>query len=106
MRCTTSSGLHARAASAARAATAARGLRTPDLLGTCATQERLDLTRARRLAGHEDPELVVREAGIVGDRSQAAPGDEGVEENSKDGRQGTEQDRNIEHDNDGRRDVD
>src|SRR5437867_4081536 len=104
MRCTTSSGLHARAASAARAATAARGLRTPDLLGTCAAQERLDLTRARRLAGHEDPELVVREAGIVGDCSQAARGEERVEENSQDGRQGTEQDRHLEHDHDVRRD--
>src|ERR1041384_1812130 len=85
-RCTTSSGLHATAPSVARtarAARAARDLRTSHLFGAGAAQQRLDLGGPRGLARDEDAELVVREAGIVGDgpetarrehRAEGAPG--------------------------------
>src|SRR5690349_7290650 len=101
--CTTSSGSHARAAQATKAARAAEAtgrLRTTDLLRSRAAQQRLHLARALRLARHEDPELVVREARIVGDRAQAARRQQGVEEDPQDGREGAEQDRHLEHDDD------
>src|SRR3989442_1488448 len=62
MRSTTSPGLHARAATAPRAAKTARALRTPHLLGAGPTQQALDLTLPRQLRRDEDAELVVREA--------------------------------------------
>src|SRR5437016_6216982 len=74
MRCTTSSGLQPIAASATRAARTACGLRTADLLRPSAAEQGLDLTGARRLGRHENAELVVREAWIVGDRAEP-PGD-------------------------------
>src|SRR5207249_10894771 len=74
MRCTTTSGLHPIAASATRAARTARGLRTADLLRPSAAEQGLDLTGARRLGRHENAELVVREAWIVGGRAEPACG--------------------------------
>src|SRR5881392_628627 len=79
MRCTTSSGLHPIAASATRAARTARGLRTADLLRPSAAEQGLDLTGARRLGRHENAELVVREAWIVGDRAEPPGGEQRVE---------------------------
>src|SRR5437879_6506112 len=90
--CPTLSGSHARAIRAVRAARAAGRLRTPHLLRTRVAQQRLHLARARRLARHEDAEFVVREARIVGDRAQAACGEQRIEENAEDGRERTEQD--------------
>src|SRR5690242_12963497 len=102
--CTTLSGSHARAIRAATAARAARDLRTAHLLRTRAAQQRLHLARARRLARHEDTELVVREARIVGHRAEPARGEQRIEENAEDGREGAEQDRHLEHDHDVGRD--
>src|SRR5690348_14846081 len=89
--CTTLSGSHATAARAttmAMATKAAGRLRTAHLLRTRAAQQRLDLARARRLARHEDAELVVREAWIVGHRAQAARGEQRIEEYAEDRREG------------------
>src|SRR2546426_9404070 len=61
MRCTTSSGLHARAARAARAAKTARGLRTPHLLGAGPTQQALDLTLPRQLRRRSEERRVGKE---------------------------------------------
>src|SRR5438445_542297 len=74
MRCTTSSGLQPIAASATRAARTACGLRTADLLRPSAAEQGLDLTGAGRLGRHENAELVVREAWIVGDRAEPVGG--------------------------------
>src|SRR5438876_202432 len=104
--CTTSSGLHARPARAARAAktaTAAPDLRTAHLLRPGGPQEGLHLPRARRLARHEDSELVVGEAWIVRDGPEATGREQGIEQNAEDGRQRAEQDRHLEHDHDVRR---
>src|SRR5204862_7078403 len=76
MRCTTSSGLQPIAASATRAARTARGLRTADLLRPSAAEQGLDLTGARRLGRHENAELVVREAWIVGERAEPPGGEQ------------------------------
>src|SRR3989454_482278 len=103
MWCTTSSGLQARAAKtarAARAARAARGLRTPHLLGTGLPQQRLHLTRPVWGAGDEDAELVVREAGIVQYRAEATGREHRVEGDAEDRREGAEQHRHLEHDDD------
>src|SRR5204863_5999168 len=100
MRCTTSSGLHARTERAARAASAARDLGTPHLLGARAAQQRLDLGGARGLARDEDAELVVREARIVGNGPQTPRGEQRVEGDPQDGGERTEQDRHLEHDDD------
>src|SRR5438034_11138754 len=78
MRCTTSSGLQPIAASATRAARTARGLRTADLLRPGAAEQGLDLTGARRLGRHENAELVVREARIVGDRAKPPGGEQRI----------------------------
>src|ERR1051325_10536700 len=80
IRCTTSSGLHARTDASASTARAARGLRTSHLLGARAAEQRFDLPRPSPLARDEDSELVVREACVVGDRSQAPRGEQCVEE--------------------------
>src|SRR6267378_5472573 len=103
-RCTTSSGLQASAASAARAASTARGLRTAHLLRPGATEQRFELRCLRQLGRDEDAELVVREAGIVGDRSQPPCREQRVESDTKNRRQRAEQDRHFEHDDDVRRD--
>src|SRR5207237_10937333 len=84
MRCTTSSGLHPIAASATRAARTARGLRTADLLRPSAAEQGLDLTGARRLGRHENAELVVREAWIVGDRAEPPGGERRGEGSAED----------------------
>src|SRR5437763_14915871 len=97
MRCTTSSGVHARTERAARAASAARDLGTPHLLGARAAQQRLDLGGARGLARDEDAELVVREARIVGNGPQTPRGEQRVEGDPQDGGERTEQDRHLEH---------
>src|SRR5690242_18834014 len=89
--CTTLSGSHARAAreaTMAMATTAAGRLRTAHLLRTRVAQQRLHLAGARRLARHEDAELVVREARIVGHRAEPACGEQRIEENAEDGREG------------------
>src|SRR5438094_1060919 len=84
-RCTTSSGLQPRAAKAARAARAARGLRTTHLFGSRAAQQRFDLAGPRRLGRHEDAELVIREAGVVGDGPEAPGGEQRVERDAEAG---------------------
>src|SRR5436309_7836820 len=104
MRCTTSSGLQPIAASATRAARTARGLRTADLLRPSAAEQGLDLTGARRLGRHENAELVVREAWIVGDRAEPPGGEQRVEGDAENRRERAEQDRHLEHDHDVRRD--
>src|SRR2546430_14791604 len=104
MRCTTSSGLQPIAASATRAARTACGLRTADLLRPSAAEQGLDLTRARRLGRHENAELVVREAWIVGDRAEPPGGEQRVEGDAENRRERAEQDRHLEHDHDVRRD--
>src|SRR2546422_175252 len=96
-RCTTSSGLQAASAPSASSSEDA-SLRTAHLLGTGAAQQGFHLSRARRLARYEDAELVVREAGVVGDRPEAARREEGVEQDAQDGRERAEQDRHLEHD--------
>src|SRR6266850_1786234 len=106
-RCTTSSGLQARAVTAtraARAAGAARGLGTAHLLRPRAAEQRFDLSRPRRLGRHEDAELVVREAGVVRDRSQPPGREQGVEHDAENRGERAEQDRHLEHDHDVRRD--
>src|SRR6266550_738521 len=104
MRCTTSSGLQPIAASATRAARTACGLRTADLLRPSAAEQGLDLTGARRLGRHENAELVVREAWIVGDRAEPPGGEQRVEGDAENRRERAEQDRHLEHDHDVRRD--
>src|SRR3989442_7414573 len=104
MRCTTSSGLQPIAANATRAARTACGLRTADLLRSSAAQQGLDLTGARRLGRHENAELVVREAWIVGDRAEPPGGEQRVEGDAENRRERAEQDRHLEHDTDVRRD--
>src|SRR5437773_9127921 len=104
MRCTTSSGLQPIAASATRAARTARGLRTADLLRPSAAEQGLDLTGARRLGRHENAELVVREARIVGDRAEPAGGEQRVEGDAENRRERAEQDRHLEQDHAVRRD--
>src|SRR3989475_284106 len=104
MRCTTSSGLQPIAASATRAARTACGLRTADLLRPSAAEQGLDLTGARRLGRHENAELVVREARIVGDRAEPPGGEQRVERDAENRRERAEQDRHLEHDHDVRRD--
>src|SRR6058998_2230929 len=83
MRCTTSSGLQPIAASATRAARTARGLRTADLLRPSAAEQGLDLTGAHRLGRHENAELVVGEAWIVGDRAEPPGGEQRVEDDAE-----------------------
>src|SRR5882724_3705811 len=95
-RCTTSSGLQARTARAARAASAAPGLRTAHLLRACAAEQGFDLTGPCRLGRHEDAELVVGEARIVGDGPQTPRGEQRVEDDAEDRRQRAEQDRHLE----------
>src|SRR2546425_2691591 len=102
--CTTSSGLQAATAKAARAARAARDLRTPHLLGAGLAQQRLHLARPVGGAGDEDAELVVREAGIVQHRAEAARREHRVEGDAEDRREGAEQHGHLEHDDDVRRD--
>src|SRR6476661_3676402 len=92
-RCTTSSGLQARAARAASAPSAAPGLRTAHLLRARAAEQRFDLTRLRRLSRDEDAELVVCEARIVGDRPQPPCREQRVERDTKNRRQRAKQDR-------------
>src|SRR6266480_8069132 len=104
MRCTTSSGLQPIAASATRAARTACGLRTADLLRPSAAEQGLDLTGAGRLGRHENAELVVREAWIVGDRAEPPGGEQRVEGDAENRRERAEQDRHLEHDHDVRRD--
>src|SRR6058998_3692853 len=104
MRCTTSSGLQPIAASATRAARTACGLRTADLLRPSAAEQGLDLTGTRRLGRHENAELVVREAWIVGDRAEPPGGEQRVEGDAENRRERAEQDRHLEHDHDVRRD--
>src|SRR6266566_4684696 len=94
-RCTTSSGLQARAA---RAASAALDLGTPHLLRSRAAQQGFDLPCPRRLGRDEDPELVVREPRIVGDGPETPGGEQRVESDAKDRRERAEQDRHLEHD--------
>src|SRR2546422_11402995 len=89
--CTTSSGLQATAARTARAARAAHGLRTPHLLGAGLPQQRLHLARPLGGAGDEDAELVVREAGVVQHRAEAARREHRVERDTEDRREGAEQ---------------
>src|SRR2546428_6823990 len=103
MRCTTSSGLQPIAASATRAARTASGLRTADLLRPSAAEQGLDLTGAGRLGRHENAELVVREAWIVGDRAEPPGGEQRVEGDAENRRERAEQDRHLEHDYDVRR---
>src|SRR6058998_1997600 len=104
MRCTTSSGLQPIAASATRAARTACGLRTADLLRPSAAEQGLDLTGTRRLGRHENAELVVREAWIVGDRAEPPGGEQRVEGDAENRRERAEQDRHLEHDHDVGRD--
>src|SRR5207245_7386677 len=70
--CTTSSGLHAATSASAASASAPARLSTTHLLGAGLAQQRLHLARRVGGAGAEDGELVVREAGIVHDRVEAA----------------------------------
>src|SRR2546427_5006113 len=102
--CTTSSGLQATTARTARAARAARGLRTPHLLGAGLPQQRLHLARPLGGAGDEDAELVVREARVVQHRAEAARREHRVERDAEDRREGAEQHRHLEHDDDVGRD--
>src|SRR5881398_4204388 len=95
MRCTTSSGLQPIAASATRAARTARGLRTADLLRPSAAEQGLDLTGARRLGRHENAELVVREAWIVGDRAEPPGGEQRVEGDAENRRESAEPGRHL-----------
>src|SRR5256886_7901890 len=104
MRCTTSSGLQPIAASATRAARTACGLRTADLLRPSAAEQGLDLTGARRLGRHENAELVVREAWIVGDRAEPPGGEQRVEGDAENRRERAEEDRNRESNREVRRD--
>src|SRR2546421_2797792 len=101
-RCTTSSGLHA--VVIPRAPGGSPPLRPAPLPGPGAAQQGFHLPRPRRLARYEDAKLVVREAGVVGDRPEAARREEGVEQDAQDGRERAEQDRHLEHDHDVRRD--
>src|SRR2546428_240559 len=103
MRCTTSSGLQETAARTAKAARAA-GLRTAHFFRARAAQEALDLPVPRRLGRDEDAELVVREAGVVGDGAEAARGEQRVERDAEDGGERPEQHRHLEHDHDVGRD--
>src|SRR2546427_592007 len=101
--CTTSSGLQAATAKAARAARAARDLRTPHLFGAGLAQQRLHLARPVGGAGDEDAELVVREAGIVQHRAEAARREHRVEGDAEDRREGVELAEHAEHPGGGRR---
>src|SRR5213076_3209284 len=76
---------------ATRAARTARGLRTADLLRPSAAEQGLDLTGARRLGRHENAELVVREAWIVGDRAEPPGGEQRVEGDARIRRERAEQ---------------
>src|SRR3989449_1712082 len=97
-RCTTSSGLQPTAARMTRAARTARDLRTPHLLRPRPAEQGFDLTCPRRLGRHEDAELVVREARIVGDRPQPPRGEQRFESDAENCRQRAERDGNLKHD--------
>src|SRR5256885_10332586 len=90
-RCTTSSGLQAASAPSARASAHPR-LRTPHLLRAAAPEQRFHRPSPRRLARHEDAELVVREARVVGHRPEAARREQRVEQDAEDGRERAETD--------------
>src|SRR5882762_7477840 len=92
MRCTTSSGLHAVTMPSATTASARVRLRTSHLLGAGAAQQRFYWPGPCRLARHEDAELVVREARVVGDRSLATRGEQRVERDPENRRKRPEQD--------------
>src|SRR5216683_6529179 len=94
--CTTSSGLQASAATAAKATRAARGLPTAHILCTRAAQQGLHLARPRRVSGDEDPKLVVGEARVVGDGPEAPRGEQRVEQDAENGRERAEEDRHLE----------
>src|SRR5207248_11765539 len=79
IRCTTSSGLQARAARAVRTARAERDLGTAHLFGGAGLEQGFDRPRPLGTRGHEHPELVVREPWVVGD-GPLMPGGERSEE--------------------------
>src|SRR2546426_6440557 len=98
--CTTSSGLQAATSASAATASAQARLRRAHLLGAGLPQQRLHLARPVGGAGDEDAELVVREAGIVQDRAEATGREHRVEGDAEDRREGAEQHRHLEHDDD------
>src|SRR5213592_1742736 len=104
-RCTTKSGSHAvRAAEAASAAPSSAALRTPHLLRPGVAEQRFHVALPLGGARHEDAELVVREAGVPGDRAQAARRKQRIEPDAEDRRERAEQHRHLEHDDDVGRD--
>src|SRR6266550_5955063 len=102
-RCTTSSGRHAATVATSTAATSAR-LPMPHLLGTGALEQRFHAGCRSRGRRDEDPELVVGEAGVVGDAALVPGGEEHIEGNAEQRGERSKQDRHLEHDDDVRRD--
>src|ERR1700688_2397506 len=95
--CTTVSGRHA----AARTTTVHNArLPTPHLFGAATPEQRLDRAHLGRLGRHEDAELVVREARVVGDRTAVARGEDRVEDHAEQGGERPEENGHLEHDDD------
>src|SRR5213594_3871078 len=97
--CTTVSGSQAPRNPSVTSSRAAR-LATTHVLRPGVAQHRLDPHGLVACRGHENAEPVVREARVVQDRAGAPRRKQRVEEDAEDRREGTEQNRHLEHDDD------